>query len=753
MKNWILALTSLMTTLSAAEFHVAKHGEDSNPGTAERPFLTISKGASVAMPGDIITVHEGVYREEIDPPRGGTSDSQRIVYRAAEGESVVIKGSEPVDGWEHVEGAVWKLTIDDPDAFFGAFNPFRTQIYGDWYRHEGRLNHVGQVYLNGHWLTEAVSLDAVMQPVGEVPLWYTNDRRYPKDRYGPSVDLLEFESNGQGGTGAVRVVESSERSELLVRDFSGDAYVQGQAGQWLRYDDFDFGTQATKMKLTAMTETFGGLIELRLDGPDGKLLGQCQIDSTGHMWSTGWHHFEFAITRMSGVQTICLVFKDKPKPKANEDAVIIWAQFPGLNPNEAMVEINARETVFYPRQTGINYITVSGFTLEHGSPNWAPPTAEQVGLIGTHWSKGWIIENNTIRYSSCVGITLGKYGDAMDNKAMSAEGYVGTIKRALDQGWSKANIGSHIVRNNRISYCEQAGIVGSMGVAFSEITGNEVFECHRRGLFSGAEMAGIKFHAPIDTLIANNHVYDCYRGMWLDWMTQGTRVSQNLFHGNTSEDLWMEVNHGPCVIDNNFFLSTTSINDWSQGSAFIHNLIAGHIRVSPQGRITPYHPEHSTEIAGLDRGYGGDNRFFNNIFAGADALTSYAAVELPLSTGGNLFLGEAKALDEAKDGVVLQQFDPKIQVVREDDAVFLKLTLPDTKVVKTSLITSETLGETAISKLTYKNYDASALVVSHDYWGRQRDSGMPTVGPVETSETGGTKLKLWPKGETVEPVE
>jgi len=45
------------------------------------------------------------------------------------------------------------------------------------------------------------------------------------------------------------------------------------------------------------------------------------------------------------------------------------------------------------------------------SNTWAPPTAQQIGLIGTHWSKGWIIENNTIRYSVCTGVTLGKYGD------------------------------------------------------------------------------------------------------------------------------------------------------------------------------------------------------------------------------------------------------------------------------------------------------------------------------------------------------
>ena len=36
----------------------------------------------------MITVHQGVYRERINPPRGGKSDEKRIVYRAAPGETV-----------------------------------------------------------------------------------------------------------------------------------------------------------------------------------------------------------------------------------------------------------------------------------------------------------------------------------------------------------------------------------------------------------------------------------------------------------------------------------------------------------------------------------------------------------------------------------------------------------------------------------------------------------------------------------------
>jgi len=119
-------------------------------------------------------------------------------------------------------------------------------------------------------------------------------------------------------------------------------------------------------------------------------------------------------------------------------------------------------------------------------------------LIGTHWSKGWIIEKNEICYSVCTGITLGKYGDEYDNKAATVEGYIGTVKRAFEHGWSKEKIGGHIIRNNHIHHCEQAGIAGSLGVIFSSITGNEIHDIHVKRIFSGMEMAGIKITGSIE---------------------------------------------------------------------------------------------------------------------------------------------------------------------------------------------------------------------------------------------------------------
>jgi len=81
------------------EYHVRINGNDRNSGSESEAFKTISKAAQTAQPGDTITVHEGVYREWVNPARGGTED-KRIMYRAAPGEKVTITGAEIIKDWE-----------------------------------------------------------------------------------------------------------------------------------------------------------------------------------------------------------------------------------------------------------------------------------------------------------------------------------------------------------------------------------------------------------------------------------------------------------------------------------------------------------------------------------------------------------------------------------------------------------------------------------------------------------------------------
>lgn len=93
---------------------------------------------------------------------------------------------------------------------------------------------------------------------------------------------------------------------------------------------------------------------------------------------------------------------------SDEENTMIYANFHGKNPNEELAEINVRKCCFYPEKTGRNYITVRGFEMTQAACPWTPPTADQPGLLGTNWSKGWIIENNIIHNAKCSGISIGK---------------------------------------------------------------------------------------------------------------------------------------------------------------------------------------------------------------------------------------------------------------------------------------------------------------------------------------------------------
>ena len=597
------------TSQTGREYHVSVHGDDANEGSQEKPLRTISAAAQLAQPGDIITVHSGVYRESVQPPRGGDSEDKRITYQSAAGEKAEIKGSEIIRNWEKVQGDTWKTVL--PNSFFGDFNPYSDLIHGDWFNPKDRQHHTGAVYLNGFWLAEAAALEDVLQPASETPLWY--------------------------------------------------------------------GT-------------------------------------------------------------------------VDDQNTTLWAQFKGVNPNDQEVEINVRKTVFYPARPNINYITVRGFTLCHAATQWAPPTAEQTGLIGTHWSRGWIIENNTVSHSIRSGISLGKYGDEWDNtSADTAEGYVKTIERALQNGWDKGTIGHHVVRNNTISHCEQAGIVGSLGAVFSTISGNTIHDIHVRQLFTGAEMSGIKLHAAVDVIIEGNRIYRCCRGLWLDWMAQGTRVSSNLFYDNIDQDLFVEVNHGPFVVDNNIFLSPMSLLSVSQGGAYLYNLMAGKLVLNRfDGRQTPFHKPHSTELAGMHDNPFGDDRYCNNILTGAADLSLYDDATLPVFMAGNVFLGSAKPSKHEKDPLVIPDYDPGLGLAEKGGEVFLsgRFDKAWSGTQKRQIITTGLLGRSAISGAAYDNADGTPLKIQHDYFGLQRQTDNPFPGPFETASDGDQKLKVWPVSRT-----
>ena len=467
-----------------------------------------------------------------------------------------------------------------------------------------------------------------------------------------------------------------------------------------------------------------------------------------------------------------------------DDKTVFTVNFADNDPNEALVEINVRKCCFYPEKTGLNYITVRGFEMAQCATTWAPPTTEQFGIIGPHWAKGWIIENNHIHDARCSAVSIGKEvstGDNMYHRYHRKAGYqtqLEVVFAAKRIGWSRETIGSHIVRNNLIHDCGQNGIVGHLGSAFSEIYGNEIHHIGTMHEYFGYEIAGIKLHAAIDTYIHHNNIHHCTMGSWFDWQAQGVRVSQNVYHHNT-KDIWFEVTHGPHLVDNNIFGARMSLLNAAQGGAYVHNIFFGGVyRYDVIERSTPYHYGHSTDIKGTALVYGGDDRIYNNIFLdtlkvesqqyicgtemyngypssleeyiervdkhGKGDVENYMRERQPVYIDGNYYGDGAKAYDREMNALVSDVASGAL-ITEEEDGIYLTITLAEGfENIATEPVTTKTLGMPRLVEELYENVDGTPLAITTDFFGNARGEH-PTAGPIEGLKAGTQKILLLKK--------
>ena len=640
-------------------YHVSKKGSDLNDGSEKNPFLTINHAASLATMCDTVIVHEGEYRECVNPLYGGMTQLSRITYKSAENEKVIIKGSEQITDWKNYEGTVWKATIKN--SFFGTFNPYKERIQGDWFLYPAsdKINvsktHLGDVYLNGKSFYEAFSIEEVK--------------------------------------------EAKKRETLEFRNF-------------------------------------------KLENPDETIYQwYCELD---------------------------------------DENTYIYANFHSFDPNKELVEINVRKSCFCPSANYINFITVSGFEMAQAATAWAPPSAEQIGMLSTHWSYGWIIENNILHDAKCSAISVGKeYGTGHNERTVNKfipgfQGQLESVFKALNNGWNTTNVGSHIIVNNTIYDCGQNGIVGNMGCIACEIAQNNIYNIGKKHEFFGCEIAGIKFHAPIDTYIHNNYVHHCTLGLWLDWQTQGTRTSSNLFCNN-KRDFVVEVSHGPFLFDNNIFCSKNSYGLLAQGSAFVNNLFCGFIKKGKVlDRSTPYHIPHSTNVLGCSLVYGNDDRCFNNIYVGGELVQEgtffgtsgyngcpeslqefidsvipegnadvefFVTHEQPAYIDANVYFNGATAFEREKNNYI-SEFNPNVNIIAEEEAVYLEINIPkEAFELKTQIHSTKTLGMTRIVKALFDDKYGQEIIIDKDYFGNVRDEHS-LAGPFAKLKEGYNKIKL-----------
>ena len=95
----------------ADNIYVATNGDDANNGTIESPYKTFSKAISVMSAGDVCIIREGVYEEELSINKNGTAGNY-LTFKAADGETVEIKATSVVNGWQLHSGSIYKANVN-----------------------------------------------------------------------------------------------------------------------------------------------------------------------------------------------------------------------------------------------------------------------------------------------------------------------------------------------------------------------------------------------------------------------------------------------------------------------------------------------------------------------------------------------------------------------------------------------------------------------------------------------------------------
>ena len=566
-------------TQSSNIYYVAKNGLDENIGSSNKPFLTINKAAQVAMPGDVVMVREGIYREWINPPRGGTSEDKRIIYQAEAGADVRILGSELATGWKKQDNGLWKAEYEG--GLFDKNNAFK---------------------------------------------------------------------------------KLSRHPEEVGIDESGDGWGWLKYGRWTHLGDIIVDGKGLTEKETLK-----------------------EVEETEFTWYTEPH----------------------------ETKTILFGNFGKLNPNEAQTELSLRGYAFYPQKTGLNYITIKGFTFMNVASHWAPPTVHQPGAIGSNGGHHWIIEDNIIAYSKGLGISIGiPIGTSID------------IPNGLT---NSSMVGHHIIRNNVILRCGQGGIAGQFWNHNTEVYNNFIEDINYREEFGGWETAGIKFHNGDSLTIRNNFIRNIYtadlavgaaHGIWNDFNNSNWNVTKNVILNTEGFGILTEANFtGPNMISNNVFACDTIAIYSTRGDAWANNLF---IKSSIKWENQTWG----------DRVQIGNARWFQNLFMGGGLDAEI--IEDKTLYNSNVFFDGASSHPGDTDLLVIDK-STNVSIKEENEQIVLSYNLDASLLDKEHPIVTNKKINLPFS------FDAS---IKEDFFGNKREP-KNIAGPFIKVNAGENKLVLY----------
>ena len=307
--------------------------------------------------------------------------------------------------------------------------------------------------------------------------------------------------------------------------------------------------------------------------------------------------------------------------------------------------------------------------------------------------------------------------------------------------------GHHIVRNNWICKCGEAGIHGYKGWAASLIEGNLIEDINVRKLFGGYESGGMKLHHAVDVTIRNNVVRRIYSGVggqyvgiWIDWGAQGTRITGNIVYDMDEWTGWaffiQNSHNSPVLIDNNIFIG--QIYNTASNSVFAHNLFVDSRWYFMVENMEPvYWKPHTAEaVEILPLTHLDNDRYYNNIFIkkGTDQLINAHDYKVDWNV---YYQGARKCGCGENHSIVENDFDANVRVLTLTDGVSISFCADNAPFnVNCPAITHDFIGIYPLTGQGLEDHKGNPINVDTDILGNSRNSFHPAAGPFENLKNG-----------------
>jgi arabinoxylan arabinofuranohydrolase len=176
-------------------------------------------------------------------------------------------------------------------------------------------HHAAQFEFKGKWYH--VYHNRIVAKEAGIPTGFRRNLAIEEFTYEPdgSIKKVEFTTNGVKQQGCLNpfvkvegeTFNAQKGVETIPCDEGGMCLTELANGDWVKVVGVDFGSrEAKKFNARVACDGAGGKIEVRLGGPDGKVVGSCAVAATGS--SQKWQSVSCGISGASGRTDLCLVF-------------------------------------------------------------------------------------------------------------------------------------------------------------------------------------------------------------------------------------------------------------------------------------------------------------------------------------------------------------------------------------------------------------------------------------------------------------